>query len=186
MLTTSHDTLKKNPGAIYHSAYSEILLTEVCCYGKLLTAKKFPQKKKKKVWQWRQNAMNIIVRWSLETGTEMLWEKTAGSKSSWELFQEKRLWKVLAYLCGACIWSRRCLNGEGTFMSILNYIYGAIGLIYEWNLKWHSWQLESEMMFCAISLRWMYCDLEVVVILSVWLFRTWISFFVSEWRTSCM
>lgn len=48
MLTTSHDTLKKNPGAICHSAYSEILLTEVCCYGKLLTAKKFPQKKKKK------------------------------------------------------------------------------------------------------------------------------------------
>lgn len=47
MLTTSHDTLKKNPGAICHSAYSEILLTEVCCYGKLLTAKKFPQKKKK-------------------------------------------------------------------------------------------------------------------------------------------
>lgn len=48
MLTTSHDTLKKIPGAIYHSAYSEILLTEVCCYGKLLTAKKFPKKKKKK------------------------------------------------------------------------------------------------------------------------------------------
>lgn len=48
MLTTSDDTLKKNPGTIYHSTYSEIILKEVCSYGKLHNAKKLPQLKKKK------------------------------------------------------------------------------------------------------------------------------------------
>lgn len=79
MLTTSDDTLKKNPGTIYHSTYSEIILKEVCSYGKLHNAKKLPQLKKKKsyIWQWRPNEHHCEMKFRDRN-------RNVVGKSSWE------------------------------------------------------------------------------------------------------
>lgn len=163
MLTTSDDTLKKNPGTIYHSTYSEIILKEVCSYGKLHNAKKLPQLKKKKLY------LAVKTKWtSLRDEVQRQEQKCCrkkqlGVKAHEELSRKKVLWKALAYLCGACVCSRCCLNRlascpfKTTSVGPLDWSKNEIwsGRVDNQKLRW----------FCAISLGWMYCELEVIVIL---------------------